>query len=256
MNIQRPLAKSVAGVLTPAQWQEILKLRDTARVPEQDGYVQSFASLCQASTQVLVGQLGQSVDGRIATASGDSFYINCEEALDHLHCLRALCDAVVVGVGTVVADNPQLTVRRVEGPQATRVVIDPNGRIPLEARLLHDKAAPTIILTRKGVTINVPEHVEVRHVRPDENGRLCCEAIAAALTDYRRILIEGGACTVSRFLQAGLLSRLHVLVAPLIIGSGPTGIQLPPLNRLADAPRPAASMYQLGIDWLMDLDLQ
>ena len=78
---------------------------------------------------VVVGQCGQSIDARIATASGHSHYINGAEGLAHLHRLRALVDAVVVGVGTALADDPQLTVRRVAGPNPARVVIDPNGRL-------------------------------------------------------------------------------------------------------------------------------
>ena len=76
---------------------------------------------------VVVGQIGQSIDGRIATVTGHSHYINGPAGLAHLHRLRALVDAVVVGVGTALADDPQLTVRRVTGPQPARVVIDPAG---------------------------------------------------------------------------------------------------------------------------------
>src|SRR5262249_50964780 len=85
---------------------------------------------------VVVGQLGQSLDGRVATPTGHSHYINGAAGLDHLHRLRALVDAVVVGIGTALADDPQLTVRRVAGPQPARVVIDPDGRLPPNARLL------------------------------------------------------------------------------------------------------------------------
>src|SRR5437763_1488944 len=90
----------------------------------------------QVDELMVVAQLGQSLDGRIATESGHSHYINGLEGLAHLHRLRALVDAVVVGVGTVIADDPQLTVRRVSGPQPARVVIDPSGRLPGSARVL------------------------------------------------------------------------------------------------------------------------
>src|SRR5262249_31784085 len=83
-----------------------------------------------ADELVVIGQFGQSIDARIATASRPSHYINGPAGLDHLHRLRALVDAVVVGVGTALADDPQLTVRRVAGPNPARVVIDPNGRLP------------------------------------------------------------------------------------------------------------------------------
>src|SRR5215470_8306249 len=82
----------------------------------------------QIDDLLVVGQIGQSLDGRAATATGHSHYINGTEGLDHLHRLRALMDAVVVGVGTAVADDPLLTVRRVAGPHPARVVIDPTAR--------------------------------------------------------------------------------------------------------------------------------
>ncbi|HEV7823266.1 MAG TPA: RibD family protein, partial [Burkholderiales bacterium] len=78
---------------------------------------------------IVVGQIGQSLDGRIATASGHSRYINGPAGLCHLHRLRSLVDAVLVGVGTALADDPQLTVRHVAGPHPARVVLDPKGRL-------------------------------------------------------------------------------------------------------------------------------
>ena len=90
---------------------------------------------------VVVGQIGQSLDGRIATETGHSKYINGPAGLAHLHRLRALVDAVVIGVGTALADDPQLTVRRVAGPQPARIVIDPKGRLGAEARCSHPTAS-------------------------------------------------------------------------------------------------------------------
>src|SRR5581483_11308454 len=83
---------------------------------------------------VVVAQVGQSLDGRIATESGHSHYINGPGSLTHLHRLRSLVDAVLIGVGTAIADDPQLTVRRVSGPQPARVIIDPRGRLSAQAR--------------------------------------------------------------------------------------------------------------------------
>src|SRR3569623_568757 len=85
---------------------------------------------------VVVGQIGQSIDGRIATVTGHSKYINGPAGLDHLHRLRALVDAVLVGIGTAVADDPLLTVRRCVGPSPARVVLDPKGRIPPNSKVL------------------------------------------------------------------------------------------------------------------------
>src|SRR5258706_10172199 len=90
----------------------------------------------------VVAQLGQSLDGRIALPTGESKYINGPAALDHLHRLRAEVDAVIVGIGTVIADDPELTVRRVEGRNPARVIIDPNARLALPCRCLENNGAP------------------------------------------------------------------------------------------------------------------
>src|SRR3954465_10582574 len=110
---------------------------------------------------VVVGQIGQSIDGRIATVTGHSKYINGPAGLDHLHRLRALVDAVLVGIGTAVADDPQLTVRRVAGPSPARIVLDPRGRLPPDARGLAADGGPRLVLTAEGVRPRLGTGVEV-----------------------------------------------------------------------------------------------
>ena len=144
-----------------------------------------------------------------------------QAGLAHLHRLRALVDAVVIGVGTAIADDPQLTVRRVEGPSPARVIIDPNGRLPSTARVLAADGIRRLVIAKAGTPAKLPAGVEIVPL-PADQGRLAPAAIIAALADrgFRRILIEGGADTVSRFLAARCLDRLHVLVAPIILGAG------------------------------------
>jgi riboflavin-specific deaminase-like protein len=203
----------------------------------------------------VIGQLGQSLDGRVATATGSSHFINCPEGIRHLHRLRALVDAVIVGVGTAVADDPRLTVRDVPGNHPARVVIDPNGRLPPDARLLVDDGVEVLVIQARYRP--VPSRAS-SIVIPARNGCIPPEAIVAALAErgYRRLLVEGGAWTVSAFLAAGMLDRLHVCVAPLVIGSGPIGITLPPIDDLGEAMRPAASIHRLGDDILFDCTLE
>ncbi|WP_349370050.1 RibD family protein [Salinarimonas sp.] len=205
----------------------------------------------------VVGQLGQSLDGRIATPTGDSKYINGSAALDHLHAIRARVDAVLVGVGTALADDPLLTVRRVPGQSPARVVLDPNGRLPPRAQVWRDDGTRRIALRRAGVGAPLPAGVE-RLDLPGE-GAVAPTTIVAALgrLGFARILVEGGANTVSRFLEAGCLDRLHVLVAPLLIGSGQIGLSLAPIDRLGEALRPRARAYLLEDgDVLFDCDLR
>ena len=205
---------------------------------------------------MVVGQIGQSLDGRIATESGHSKYINGPAGLAHLHRLRALVDAVVVGVGTAIADDPQLTVRRVAGPQPARVVIDPKGRLPVSAKVLADDGVRRFLVTTEGVQYAPPPGVKIVAL-PTEYGNIAPAAILAALAGHglRRILIEGGADTLSRFLAAGCLDRLHVVVAPIILGAGRSSFILPPIERVDEALRVPIHTHRLDDEVLFDCDL-
>lgn len=205
---------------------------------------------------LIVGQLGQSLDGRVATESGHSKYINGPAGLVHLHRLRSLVDVVVVGVGTAIADDPQLTVRRVSGPQPARVVIDPKGRLCADARMFADNGVRRLLITEERTRCTAPAGVEVITL-PKVDGQFAPSAILAALAGcgMRRMLIEGGADTISRFLVAGCLDRLHVMVAPIILGVGGPGIALPSLDRADQAPRMPVRVHKIDDDVLFDCDL-
>lgn len=203
----------------------------------------------------VIGQLGQSLDGRIATPSGHSHYVNGPEAITHLHRLRALVDGVLVGVGTAVADDPRLTVRHVPGRSPARIVIDPRGRLPEDAALLADDGCRVIVV--QCANIRRPPRVEPVTIA-ERGGQIAPRDVVQALAarGVHRLLVEGGAQTVSAFLAAEALDRLHICVAPILIGSGPTGITLPPIERLNAALRPEAAVIRLGRDVLFDCDLR
>jgi diaminohydroxyphosphoribosylaminopyrimidine deaminase/5-amino-6-(5-phosphoribosylamino)uracil reductase len=205
---------------------------------------------------VVVGQFGQSLDGRVATESGHSHYINGPEGLAHLHRLRAVVDAVVVGIGTALADDPQLTVRHVSGPNPARVVIDPRGRLRTGARLFAANGVRRLALSAEGTSAQLPAGVE-RVTLPAIDGVIAPAAILAALAErgFRRIMIEGGSYTVSQFLMAGCLDRLHIVVAPIILGAGRGGVALPPVARCEDALRPPMRLHRLDGEVLFDCDL-
>lgn len=268
-----------------------------------------------------LAQLGQSLDGCVATASGDSYFVTGPDSLVHLHRLRALCDAVLVGAGTVAADNPLLTTRLVSGPHPVRAVLDPAARLDGRARLLHDAAAQTLWLCdsrhadearaklsawgaeradpgrEESQIPDAPERLARRGPHA-ASGRVVCgtgdtepnippplltpgstaevlavdglldaanpsgepdlaRAFAALATrDLNVLLIEGGGVTVSRCLAAGLLDRLHLTIAPVIIGAGRRGLQHPSPAHMSDCPRPPARWVAMGEDMLCDLDLR
>lgn len=187
---------------------------------------------------VVIGQLGQSLDGRIATPTGASKYINGQEALRHLHAIRAQVDAVIVGVGTAVADDPKLTTRHVEGSNPARIVLDPHGRMPADLTMISDGEADVYAVTCQGVT--PPAGAKQIALQCDGTGRISPDQIIRALAarGMTRLLVEGGAETLARFLNAGAIDELHLMLAPIVLGSGKTGLNLAPIETLDEALRP------------------
>jgi diaminohydroxyphosphoribosylaminopyrimidine deaminase / 5-amino-6-(5-phosphoribosylamino)uracil reductase len=232
-----------------------LSHRSVRTVAEHDDILAPLISAA-SSRPYVIAQLGQSLDGRIATPTGASRWINRDCALDHLHRIRANVDAVVVGIGTITADDPLLTVRRVSGPQPVRVVIDPNGRMSYLARCLADDGIRCLVV--RSSEGPVPPGADAIIV-PRKGPLLAPADIVAALfaRGLRRILIEGGATTVSSFIDAGVVDRLHVLVAPIILGSGTTGLSLTPIRGLDEAQRPVTRVHVLDDgDVVFDCDLR
>lgn len=245
-------------------WSDILSLLGKDRAAEDadapggnDAPWQLYRDLARdcVARPLVIAQIGQSLDGRIATASGHSHYINGPESLDHLHRLRAIADAVVIGASTAALDNPRLTTRRVPGPNPVRVVIDPNGRMPSEHALLTDPEAETLLVGRRDGA-DLPPHCTVLAIAGSAH-HVAPEAVLGQLRarGLRTILIEGGGETISRFLTAGLIDRLHIAVAPMLIGSGRPGLVLPEIETLSEARRFEARTYSLGADMLFDCHL-
>jgi riboflavin-specific deaminase-like protein len=239
-------------------WTAIPEMFRALTVPLPSPWEQLFGPLRhgRADDLVVVGQIGQSLDGRIATPSGHSHYINGPAGLAHLHRLRALVDAVVIGIGTALADDPQLTVRRVTGPQPARVVIDPGGRLPSGAKLLARDGVRRLVVAGPGARPPWPPEIAFISL-PRTDGQIAPAAILAALAEcgFRRVLIEGGADTVSRFLAANCLDRLHVIVAPIILGSGRASFALPEIERADQALRAPMQVHRLDDEVLFDCDL-
>lgn len=207
-------------------------------------------------SMVVVGQIGQTMDGRIATVTGQSKYVNGLGGLTHLHQLRALVDAVVIGVGTALADNPQLTVREVNGKNPARVVIDPRARLTHEHVVWRDDGAQKIWIVAEGITANTPPEVELVTL-PMANGAIDPSSILSSLyaRGLKRVLIEGGAETISRFITAKCLDRLHLIVAPIVMGSGRLSFNLPPIEHMDQAVRLEVQTHSLGNDVVFDCDL-
>lgn len=214
-----------------------------------------FMPLCVGARDWVLAHLGQSLDGRIATRSGVSQFITGQENQVHAHRLRALCDVVMVGSRTVVEDNPQLTTRHVTGPNPVRVVIDPRRRLSLEHRVFCDGVAPTLLLCTPEAASGATHHGQAEVVAIEAaEGQLSIAAIVAELgrRGLRRIFVEGGGVTISRFLQARALTRLQIAVAPMVLGSGRPSFALPVIETLSDAVQLECRHFITGRDVLFD----
>jgi diaminohydroxyphosphoribosylaminopyrimidine deaminase/5-amino-6-(5-phosphoribosylamino)uracil reductase len=218
-----------------------------------------YLPLCvgAGADHVVVGHIGQSLDGQIATSTGASRFITGHQDLMHTHRLRALFDAVLVGASTVVCDDPRLTTRLVPGPNPIRVVVDPNLRTPEVCHVLCDGAAPSLLLCAQG-TAHADHRGSAQIVEVQASGATLAprEILRElGLRGLRRIFIEGGGVTISHFLQAGLLDRLHIAVSPVFLGQGRPGLSLPRIDSLDEALRPRVTRFTLGEDVLFDCDL-
>ncbi|MFC3479222.1 GTP cyclohydrolase II [Kocuria carniphila] len=216
-----------------------------------------------ASNSEVVAQLAQSADGFIAARGGDAEFVSGEADRTHLHHLRAAVDAVLVGATTVTRDDPQLTVRAVQGENPVRVLLDPRARIPVASRVLQSADARTLWLV--GQDTEVPsgcgEHVEIVRLPASAAGS-SAGADGAAGTSIEpaavlrvvrehisgSILVEGGGKSVSAFLSAGLLDRLFLTVAPVLIGDGVPGVRFEGSKVMGEALRAPFRRYTFEED--------
>lgn len=212
----------------------------------------------QLAADVVIGQLGQSLDGRIATEGGASHFVTGPKDIERLHRLRALADVVIVGATTVAYDDPRLTVRVAEGPDPVRVVLDPSRQLDAARHVFSNSSGRTLVVRRGHETTEDDLPHETLYVPWSDPDGLDLAALLGQLRaqGLRRVLVEGGGMTVSRFLQADLLDRLHLTVAPLLMGSGRPSITLDPIVSLDQALRPGCRRFTLGEDVLFDLDLR
>lgn len=231
----------------------------SSRSATDDACAPLFAPLrdpVPAGVSFVLGRIAQSLDGYIATRGGESVWISGPDDLRHTHQLRALCDAVVVGAKTIRADNPRLTTRLVDGPSPVRVILDPDRRLDDRYRVFHDGPETLLLCAPEVANADCFGNALVLPVQRGPAG-LDIVAILALLRarGLRRIFVEGGGVTVSRFLAAGALDRLHVTVAPLVMGGGVPAFPLPPIERLEEGRRFAWTAHRIGADILLDIPL-
>jgi len=208
----------------------------------------------------------QSLDGRIATADGDSRWISSEEARRFAHQLRSEHDAVMVGIGTVLADDPELTVRLVKVRNPVRIIVDSKLRIPTSARVLtNDAVSRTLIATTESASLDRAREIEnlgaevIRLQQAQKHDGLDLMRLFQELGErgINSVLVEGGNRIITSLLNLRMLDRLVVIIAPKIIGKGIEAVGDLSISRVADAITfLSVEITKLGPDVVFDARLK
>jgi diaminohydroxyphosphoribosylaminopyrimidine deaminase/5-amino-6-(5-phosphoribosylamino)uracil reductase len=251
--IEAGIRKAVIAMLDPnprVSGRGAAKLRDAG--------IEVEVGLCEAEARELneifihyitkrrpfvIMKTAMTLDGKIAASNGDSRWVTGSSARLEVHRLRDRVDAILVGIGTVLADDPQLTTRLPEGGKnPLRIIVDTHLRIPDEARVLDTRAARTLIACGEGA-----DQARIRSLRergaevvclPVSDGKVCLRSLMEELgrREIASVLVEGGAAINGSLLQEGLIDQVIAFIAPKLIGgSGPTPIGGPGFPRMQDA---------------------
>ena len=238
MLLQYDLKRVVIGVLDPnpsvnGKSVEALRQRGIettvgVRSEECDQLNEVFFKWVKTGMPFITLKYAQSIDGKIAATGGDSKWISSEPSLGFAHKLRGMHDAVMVGIGTILADDPQLTVRRVKGRSPLRVILDRELRIPQDSRILQDQdiAPTTIATTSKADSVKLSflrkMDVDVLVIKEDEKGMIDLEVLFKKLGEMNvsSVLVEGGSGIATSLIKQNLVDKFIFVVAPKIMGKG------------------------------------
>ena len=197
-----------------------------------------------------IGQIGQSLDGKIALNNGNSHYINEKESITYLHCLRSISDGVLVGVNTIIKDDPFLTTRKIKGLNPIRLIIDPSLKLTNKYNIFKDNNK-NIIFTNSSKEKKLNNSTIIKF--PKKNFTLSVYKYLRK-TSLKTILIEGGPITLSHFIENKFLNYMQFIISPTVIGSGIDSIKLKPISNLKNAIRTKNTINRLGKEIIVTLD--
>ena len=200
----------------------------------------------------LIGQIGQSLDGKIALNNGNSHYINEKESILYLHCLRAVCDGVLVGVNTIIKDNPLLTTRKIKGSNPVRLIIDPSLKLSNRYKIFKDDNR-NIIFTNSNKQKKFNNTLIVKFPKKNFTNNIFQYL---KKTSFKNILVEGGPTTLSNFIEMKLLNYMQFIISPTLIGSGIDSLKLKPITNLKNAIRVKNTISKLGKEIVVTLNLK
>ena len=197
-----------------------------------------------------IGQIGQSLDGKIALNNGNSHYINAKESIVYLHCLRSISDGVLVGVNTIIKDDPFLTTRKIKGSNPVRLIIDPSLKLTNKYNIFKDNNK-NIIFTNSSKEKKLNNTAIIKFSKKNFTKNIYKYLKKISL---KTVLIEGGPTTLSHFIELKLLNYMQFIISPTIIGSGIDSLKLKPIENLKNAIRTENTITKLGKEIIVTLD--
>ena len=201
--------------------------------------------------KLVIAQIGQSIDGRIALNNGNSHYINNPKSIIYLHCLRSISDAIIVGSNTIKKDDPLLTTRKIKGTNPKRIIIDGSLSLNNKYKIFND-GNENIIFTKSNKNIRLNNSTIIRLKEKNFTKNLITQI---KKLKYKNILVEGGSKTISELINNKYIDILQFMIAPILIGSGVNSLNLKEISNLNKAIRPKHNFNELENEIIVNLFL-
>jgi len=207
--------------------------------------------ILRKNKKLVIAQIGQSIDGRIALNNGNSHYINNPKSIIYLHCLRSISDAIIVGSNTIKKDDPLLTTRKIKGKNPKRIIIDGSLSLNNKYKIFND-GNENIIFTKSNKNIRLNNSTIIRLKEKNFTKNFITQI---KKLKYKNILVEGGSKTISELINNKYIDILQFMIAPILIGSGINSLNLKEISNLNKAIRPKHNFNELENEIIVNLFL-
>ena len=207
--------------------------------------------ILRKNKKLVIAQIGQSIDGRIALNNGNSHYINNPKSIIYLHCLRSISDAIIVGSNTIKKDDPLLTTRKIKGTNPKRIIIDGSLSLNNKYKIFND-GNENIIFTKSNKNIRLNNSTIIRLKEKNFTKNLITQI---KKLKYKNILVEGGSKTISELINNKYIDILQFMISPILIGSGINSLNLKEISNLNKAIRPKHNFNELENEIIVNLFL-
>ncbi len=207
--------------------------------------------ILRKNKKLVIAQIGQSIDGRIALNNGNSHYINNPKSIIYLHCLRSISDAIIVGSNTIKKDDPLLTTRKIKGTNPKRIIIDGSLSLNNKYKIFND-GNENIIFTKSNKNIRLNNSIIIRLKEKNFTKNLITQI---KKLKYKNMCVEGGSKTISELINNKYIDILQFMIAPILIGSGINSLNLKEISNLNKAIRPKHNFNELENEIIVNLFL-